>query len=484
VSLLDPTTPPSGPVGGLPFCSSGSLGTILCYGPANLKNAYDFPNGHVDGTGSTVVIVDAFGSPTIQSDLNTFDATFGLPAATVTILCGPTWTGAATDICPLNTIGDIATVGASPAGLACGGVGGVTSWAEETTLDVTMVHGLAPGAKIVLVVANDCFFSSIDAAEAAVVSQPGLAGSIMSQSFGAPDDLIDPATQAASDSIFATATTNHWTILASSGDSGANTDAFVSGTLELTPSWPSTSPLVLAVGGTQGSPYGGQYGPPPGPGGIQTCAPHTFCNTGLDVIKAGRFGCTTAARPGEPTDCAPFTYGGEDAWNELLTFGPGSATGGGISVLYAEPSYQSKLPSSFTTLLGNTVPASGRLVPDVSFNSAVDGGALVYLGFLGRWGVFGGTSAASPAWAAVIAVLNQKIHGPAGFINPAIYALAQSVHYKSSFHDITSGNNAICMGYCGEDGFLAGKGYDLTTGWGSPDVTQFIAQIQPYLMVH
>ena len=206
-----------------------------------------------------------------------------------------------------------------------------------------------------------------------------------------------------------------------------------------------------------------------------SCAPHSKCNTGLEIVKSGSNGCATAVRPGVPTDCAPFSYGGESAWNEALTIGLGTATGGGISSIYPVPSYQSSLPTSWTTFLGNTVPSTGRLVPDVSFNSAVDGGVLAYLGFLGRWAVFGGTSASSPAWAAIIAILNQKNGGPVGFINPAIYALAEGPHYKHAFHDITAGNNAVCEGLCGEDGFNAGPGYDLTTGWGTPDVASFIS---------
>lgn len=354
---------------------------------------------------------------------------------------------------------------------------------------------LAPaGAHIVLVASNDCFDSSIYAAESAVVNQAKYAGSIMTQSFGEPDNLVtctaldptntfcvsfDPTLLNLPNSVFAAAKANHWTVLASSGDDGANEDARVLGTVELTPSFPSTSPLVLAVGGTQGSPYGGQYGPPPGPGGIQSCPPHSQCNTGLEIVKTGSNGCQTSVRPGVPSDCAPFAYGGESAWNEALVFGLGTSTGGGISFNYAEPSYQSSLPSSWTTFLGNTVPTTGRLVPDVSFNAAIQGGVLVFLGFLGSgvWGVFGGTSASSPAWAAIVAVLNQQNGSPVGFLNPAIYALAQSAHYSHSFHDITLGNNADCQGFCGEDGFVAGTGYDLTTGWGSPDVKGFLQQV-------
>src|SRR5271166_5358186 len=105
VHLLDPSFDPN-TVGGVPFCSSGSLGTILCYPPNFLKKAYHFPptrgEDGLDGDGQTIVIVDAFGSPTIQSDLDKFDTAFGLPPKHVEILCGPTWTGAPTDDCPVK----------------------------------------------------------------------------------------------------------------------------------------------------------------------------------------------------------------------------------------------------------------------------------------------------------------------------------------------------------------------------------------------
>ncbi|MGD1055150.1 MAG: S53 family peptidase [Nitrososphaerales archaeon] len=488
VSLLDSSFNPS-PVGGAPFCYSGSLGTIICYPPNFLKTAYNFPpttgRHGLDGTGQTIVIVDAFGSPTIQSDLDTYDAAFGLPSATVTILCGPTWTGAATDICPVNTIADLTTAPNA-------GVCGATGWAEETTLDVTMAHSLAPGAHIVLLVANDCYDSSLYGAEQAIVTQGQYRGSIMTQSFGEPDDLVtctaldvtntyciswDPTLLNQPNYVFATAKMNHWTVIASTGDEGANEDAYFLGTLELTPSFPATSPLVLAAGGTQGSPYGGAYGGPPGPGGNFTCAARHTCNTGLVMINGGAKGCTTAVRPGEPTGCYPTGYGGESTWNEVTTFGSvGYTSGGGTSMLYNMPFYQWFVQHKFTTLLGTTVKATGRMTPDVSFNSAVYGGVMAYLGFLGRWAVFGGTSAASPAWAGIMALANQANGRPLGFVNPAIYEIA-NFH---TFHDVTKGNNAACAGLCGEDGYLAGRGYDMATGLGTPNVSAFINAITDY----
>jgi len=544
VTLLPPSFNPQ--TGGVPFCDSVSLGSLLCYTPSFIKTAYNFPStrgwGGLDGTGSTIVIVDAFGSPTIQSDLNTFDSTFGLPAATVTILCGPTWTGSATDNCPVKTISDLST--ATNAAL-CGAPG----WAEETTLDVTMAHALAPGAKIVLVVANDCFDSSIYTAEMAVVSQHQYRGSIMSQSFGEPDDLVtctttdptntycvarDPTLLNLPNSVFQTAIKNQWTIIASSGDDGANEDTRVLGTGELVPSFPATNPLVLAAGGTQGNPYGGQYGVPPGPGGTNSCAARTFCDTGLVVVFGGNNGCNTAIRPGVPSSCVPVGYGGESTWNEFNLFSVGTSSGGGVSSLYSRPSYQQDLPRTVTTLEGNTVKVNGRTTPDVAFNSAAQGGWLAPIGFITNsctssvcpgpdWAVFSGTSAASPAWAGIIALLDQANDGPVGFINPAVYQLGENSESQghggsqsqtnfgfgsSPFHDITNGNNSDTAGnfysnpgfcYVGDptpgypvssppsgcqsffDGFVATHGYDLTTGWGTPNVSAFIHGIQQYL---
>ena len=471
LTLLDQSFNPS--VGGLPFCASRSLGSILCYTPSFLKTAYNFPT-NLDGTGSTIVIVDAFGSPTAQSDLDTYDSVFGLPPTTITILCGPTWTGSASDTCPAFDPG-------LPIDQACGAVG----WWEETTLDLQMAHGLAPGARIVLVVADDCQDTSINAAELAVVNQPGLAGSIMSQSFGEPDDLvgclnfpctsIDHSIKQTADKVYNTARRNQWTVLASSGDDGANEALSFVGTTELVPSWPSTNPLNLAAGGTQGNPYGGQYGPPPGSRGTNSCPANTECNTGLVIINGGDTGCMTAPRPGVPTSCYPVRYGGEGTWNEYNTFGIRTSSGGGVSQLYGKPTYQANMPPKFTTLLGATAKGNGRLVPDVSFNSAIQGGFLAYIGFLGAYGVFGGTSAASPALAAVVALLNQAHGRPVGFLNSAIYQLAASSSYSSAFHDITVGNNSDTNGQSGVDGFTAGTGYDLATGWGTPNVTSFIA---------
>ena len=69
-----------------------------------------------------------------------------------------------------------------------------------------------------------------------------------------------------------------------------------------------------------------------------------------------------------------------------------------------------------------------------------------------------------------MALANQANGRPLGFVNPAIYSIGNS----HAFHDITQGNNAVCAGLCGENGYLAGRGYDMTTGWGTPNVSFLI----------
>jgi len=507
-SSFSPATvfnPALSPIGGAPFCSSARFGTILCYPPAFLKKAYDFPTLYT-GTSQTIVIVDAFGSLTIQGDLNTYDAAFAIQPATITKLCPPSFSGLATDTCPDTT----ADFSSNPAPGSISYICGAQGWANETTLDVTQAHGLAPGAKIYLVEAASCYDSDINTAEMAVVSQVSLKGSIMSQSFGEPDDLVgcttlpcnngnfDPTIRSTYNNIMSIAQSNGWTVLAKSGDSGANEAFSAYGKSELTPLYPATNPLVLAIGGTQGQLYGGKYGAPPGPGGNLLCAATTTCNTGLVVMSGGTNGCQTAAKPGIPTGCSPTGYGGEGTWQEYNILGPKSSSGGGFSnnyylnsetpgnftfmQTYGVPGYQTNLASTYRLTNGTLVPRNGRATPDVAINSAIVGGVLAYLGFGGinSWAVFGGTSASTPAWAAIVALVNQAHGSSVGYINQAIYELGQSNLYSSAFHDITVGNNTDSPGVT-QNGFLAGPGWDPTTGWGTPDVSNFVNDIQPFL---
>ena len=133
----------------------------------------------------------------------------------------------------------------------------------------------------------------------------------------------------------------------------------------------------------------------------------------------------------------------EVVWNDLAT--DHGATGGGVSTVFALPDYQK---GSNAATLGNK-----RGVPDVAGNADPMTGYRVLVD--GAFEVIGGTSAVSPLWAGLIALLNQQSGVALGFINPSLYA-----HAPAGFHDIVQGSNGT---------FKAQAGWDATTGLGSPD---------------
>lgn len=149
-------------------------------------------------------------------------------------------------------------------------------------------------------------------------------------------------------------------------------------------------------------------------------------------------------------------WGGESAWNR----GNGIATGGGISTAYSLPSWQANV-----NLTANGGSPAWRNLPDVAM---VADNVWVCYGN-GNAGSFGGTSCATPLWAAFTALINQAAttagHPTLGFLNPALYSLGTGSEYALNFHDITTGNNTNAAS---PNAFAAVAGYDLCTGWGSP----------------
>src|SRR5579885_2426635 len=136
----------------------------------------------------------------------------------------------------------------------------------------------------------------------------------------------------------------------------------------------------------------------------------------------------------------------ETVWNE----GPDSATGGGVSNVFARPDYQAHA--------GVPAPAhagGGRGVPDVAGDADPASGYQVRVD--GQNFVIGGTSAVAPLMAGLVALLNQGLGQPVGFLNPLIYGLSPAA---GAFRDITEGNNGA---------FAAGPGWDACTGLGVAD---------------
>src|SRR6266481_3491518 len=164
------------------------------------------------------------------------------------------------------------------------------------------------------------------------------------------------------------------------------------------------------------------------------------------------------------------TSGG--AWQSETTWsdGNGVGTGGGVSTSYTIPIWQQGID-----MTSNQGSATMRNIPDVAAHSENNIWVIVNNG---EEGVTGGTSAAAPMWAAFAALANQ--HAAAnnqpsiGFVNPAIYAIGKGPIYYASFHDITTGNNTNGSS---PTNFFAVPGFDLCTGWGTPNGSNLIASL-------
>jgi len=161
-------------------------------------------------------------------------------------------------------------------------------------------------------------------------------------------------------------------------------------------------------------------------------------------------------------------YQSETTWNESTIVGDAFAGGGGESVIYRQPDYQSRV-----------VHDRMRTVPDVSYNAAVFQGVIAV--WDGGYYRFGGTSVGSPQWAGLIAIADQLPHGRAGAINTPLYNVGRSHFSRWFFHDVADGsNNSIPdVGVSGTpiDGFTAVPGYDMATGLGTPIANTLV----PYL---
>jgi hypothetical protein len=393
------------------FCLA-NLG-IHCYQPAQLQQAYNLNGLHaagIDGRGETIAIVDSFGSPTIQNDLHVFDQTFGLPDPPNFSIITPA--GAPPPFDPNNSDMD--------------------GWADETTLDVEWSHVMAPGANILLVetptseTEGTTGFPEIVKAENYVI-QNHLA-QVISQSFGATEETF-PSEQSLLDlrSPYVNAQSNNVTVVASSGDDGA-TDAQLNGSdLFTSPvvGWPASDPLVTAVGGTM-----------------------------LDLDNQGNH-------------LAP-----DVVWNDFDSVG-GGAGGGGLSSIFARPSFQDKVAST----VGNA-----RGIPDISMSASVDGAVVLYFSFEPNnvgYHLVGGTSEAAPEFAGIVAMADQVAQHPLGDINSALY----QIPYGSGLVDVTQGNNTFGP-FTNSDGntytvqgFDAGPGYDLASGVGTIDAARFVPDL-------
>jgi subtilase family serine protease len=273
----------------VPFSNAQCEATfqVSCYVPDQVEAAYNLPALYrqgIKGKGRTIVIVDAFGSPTISDDLLQFDQYLGLGTP------------------PLR----IVKVGHVPAFNP--GNGDMIGWADETTLDVEYAHAGAPAAKIVLVeVARETVQSLALGVKYAVQHK---LGDVISLSWGSPEQALGRQFVSAYSSIFSQAAKSHVSVVVSSGDSGVSGQDD-NGNYYRHPvaSWPATSPYVTAIGGTR-----------------------------LNLNASGaRNGLDTAWNDTYSADVNNFFFG-DSGPNPL-------ATGGAKSVDYGRPSYQKAVRS-------------------------------------------------------------------------------------------------------------------------------------------
>jgi kumamolisin len=265
----------------------------------------------------------------------------------------------------------------------------------EVMLDIEVAGSIAPGANIVAYFAENTdagFLNAITTAVHDTTNNP----SIVSISWGGPESTWTTAAMTSMDEAFQAAAAMGVTVTVAAGDNGS-TDGVSDGLQHV--DFPASSPNVLACGGT------------------------TLVGSGTTITS-------------------------ETVWNESAN--NEGASGGGVSGFFALPSYQSNagVPTS-----SNPQGFAGRGVPDVAGDADPTTGYDTLVD--GQTGVIGGTSAVAPLWAALIALVNQSVGKPVGFVNALLYGAPEA----TDFNDITSGNN----GY-----YSAGPGWDACTGLGSP----------------
>ncbi|MHB8691106.1 MAG: protease pro-enzyme activation domain-containing protein [Solirubrobacteraceae bacterium] len=298
----------------------------------------------------------------------------------------------------------------------------------ETALDVENIIGLAPQANVIVYQGPNSGSGPYDTYRAMISATPHV--QVIASSWGECESALGTQAAQAESTLFQEAAVQGQTVLASSGDNGSE-DCYDPSTPSVGRTAavddPASQPFVTGVGGTS----------------------------------------LPAAAPG-----------GETVWN---TRGSG-ASGGGDSMLWPMPAYQSSAAPSLgvinsassTTSCGASTGYC-RQVPDVSADADPQTGYLVYYNGNGdyhdtsAWHGEGGTSASAPVWAALIALADgsaQCAGSPIGFANPVLYGAAGTSSYASFFNDVTSGGNDWLSATAGL--FTAKAGYDQATGLGTP----------------
>jgi pseudomonalisin len=301
---------------------------------------------------------------------------------------------------------------------------------DESMLDVEWSGAVAKKATINFVTSASTATSDGVFLSAQYIVNHNLAP-VMSVSYGLCEAALGASGNSFLNALWQQAAAQGIAVLVSAGDSGAaGCDA----------SGATKAAQGRGVNGICSTPY-------------STCVGGTEFN---DTANPGQYWSSSNSGSGN----SALGYIPENAWNESGSSGLWS-TGGGVSTVYAKPAWQT----------GVGVPADGkRDVPDVALTAAGHDAYLVEMS--GGLYAFSGTSASSPSFAGLLALVEQKEAARLGNANPQLYKLAtaQRAGGTAAFHDVTAGNNSVP----GVTGFTAGAGYDQTTGLGSVDAENLV----------
>ena len=301
---------------------------------------------------------------------------------------------------------------------------------DEATLDVEWSGAVAPSVEVKLVVeASTATSDGVDLAAQYIVNHA--TAPVVSVSYGSCEQAMSSAEQAFYSSLWQQAASQGMSVFVAAGDAGAagcNTGAEAMG-------------AGSGVNGLCSSPY-------------STCVGGTEFNEGMD------YAAYWAAANGAGNASA-LSYIPEKVWNESGANGGCGlwASGGGVSTLYPQPSWQKGVGATSAAQ-----DAGGmRMVPDVAMSAADHDGYVIYEN--GTYWVIAGTSASSPSFAGIMALVVEKQGRTGqGSANPGLYALANTA--RNPFHATPSGDNTVP----GVTGFTASGGtYNLATGLGSVD---------------
>lgn len=310
-----------------PRAQAAANGTFT---PPQVAQLYNFPT-NLTGAGQTIAIIELGGGYS-TSDLSTYFQQLGIQEPNITAVSVDNGTN-------------------SPGGQADG----------EVMLDIEVAGSIAPGANIAVYFTPNTdqgFVDAITDAAQDTTRKP----SVISISWGGPEDSWTAQSQTAMNAALQDAATLGVTVTVAAGDNGSD-DGVGDGNLHV--DFPASSPYALACGGT------------------------TLVASGSSISS-------------------------EVVWNE--TANQEGATGGGVSNVFPLPSYQTNAGVPAQPQTGNV----GRGVPDVAGDADPSTGYQIL--YDGQNAIVGGTSAVAPLWAALIALINQQAGKPVGFINPTLYA--------------------------------------------------------------